>query len=447
MRQLSSIHGHCHRDILTKCLRKALEDIVTLMVTNRAAIQKVADDTESLRGLYPQFKAAGSFLESIDSHESNEHCFSIISERQFEFDDVVTNSQAYRRVLVAATQTLKTNNRENTLGGGTAIDTTIASGPLEKQNNITQTANQSRKINASLPPRNGGLKSKTTASSSSATLPEDSQSQSTIIKDSNTFAQQLRGYLDHVEGEMGSAAKENAQLRQMLKEKVNEVEITEIEKDMEAERADDAENRLKVALAENAQLRTECEALLNGRAEVAAAFYTVNGAYKKLYIEAEARKNDLKTLEAENGNVKKELVQLREAHSDLDFMKQRGENTLTEAIKELEAQEAENIHLFKKLEELQGKKVLLETTQRSLLQTKNLLHDELVSTILQLEETKLEHDKLKQDASNLEDSLPKGCTIHFARINATLVPLQFPTSFDRTLSPPLFQLIYAPKKP
>ncbi|KAF4633673.1 hypothetical protein G7Y89_g4441 [Cudoniella acicularis] len=76
---------------------KAIADIIPLLKINCDAIKKVADGTESLRGLYPQVNKAESFMASIASPNRDETTFSIISERQFEFDDVVRNSTPYQR--------------------------------------------------------------------------------------------------------------------------------------------------------------------------------------------------------------------------------------------------------------------------------------------------------------------------------------------------------------
>jgi len=73
------------------------------LASNQAATQEVAAQTRSLRGLYPKVKVAISLLESsseIDSDFYGSPSVSIDSEKQFEFDDIVTNSQVYRRVLI-----------------------------------------------------------------------------------------------------------------------------------------------------------------------------------------------------------------------------------------------------------------------------------------------------------------------------------------------------------
>jgi hypothetical protein len=228
------------------------------MFTNRAAIQKVADGTESLRGLYPQFNAAKSFLESIDPLDSHEPNFSIISERQFEFDDVVTNSQAYRRVWA---QKLRAKKRETTLGDGETNEATTSSRPSGNEGNGTPGANQSRKINASFPLRAAEAKSKTPASSTPHTALEDSGSQASTLKDPYSFAQQFRGYLDHVEGELQNSAKETSRLREILEKRESEAEGLRAQIQLERDRANSTKSRLENALSDNDRLREKLDEL------------------------------------------------------------------------------------------------------------------------------------------------------------------------------------------
>jgi hypothetical protein len=72
----------------------------------------MAAQTRSLRRLYPKVKVANSLLESpseVGSAFYGDATVSIDSEKEFQFDDVVTNSQAYRRVLI---QNLKQERKE-----------------------------------------------------------------------------------------------------------------------------------------------------------------------------------------------------------------------------------------------------------------------------------------------------------------------------------------------
>jgi hypothetical protein len=72
----------------------------------------MAAQTKSLRSLYPKVKVANSLLESpskVDSAFYGDATVSIDSEKEFQFDDVVTNSQVYRRVLI---QNLKQERKE-----------------------------------------------------------------------------------------------------------------------------------------------------------------------------------------------------------------------------------------------------------------------------------------------------------------------------------------------
>jgi hypothetical protein len=72
----------------------------------------MAAQTRSLRRLYPKVKVANSLLESpseVDSAFYGDATVSMDSEKEFQFDDVVTNSQVYRRVLI---QNLKQEIKE-----------------------------------------------------------------------------------------------------------------------------------------------------------------------------------------------------------------------------------------------------------------------------------------------------------------------------------------------
>ena len=99
--------------------------------------------------------ASKSFLESFESLSGDEQTISIVSERQFEFDDVVTNSQAYRRVLVAATHTLRNRHSENISVREDSHNLSLHERTLGKEANTlgTQGADQARKINAVAPPK------------------------------------------------------------------------------------------------------------------------------------------------------------------------------------------------------------------------------------------------------------------------------------------------------
>jgi hypothetical protein len=139
------------------CHRKAMGDILNGLVSagNRTLIQKVAEDTKSLQGMYPKSNAAKSFLDSLESAGSNEANLSMISEQQFEFDDLLTNSQAYRRVLVAATHALKKNMGGTAEEIGDVNELASKGAQLGKGNNSTEGANQSRKMSAAPGPARG----------------------------------------------------------------------------------------------------------------------------------------------------------------------------------------------------------------------------------------------------------------------------------------------------
>lgn len=203
--------------------RKVLADIIPLIQSNRPAIQKVARDTESLRGLYPEVDDTKSFLESIESTGTEEPTLSVISERQFEFDDDVTNSQAYRRVVVAATRTLKESHGRNT----SVDDKSRSLGAKDKQDStlVPHEANQSRKISTA-----------TQSKSLEASAPEEVLLNSNIrpiaTLDPNNFVQQLRGYVNHVDDIEQKLLRATAEIEQLHTEmeKVRHENIANLEK-------------------------------------------------------------------------------------------------------------------------------------------------------------------------------------------------------------------------
>jgi hypothetical protein len=350
--------------------RKAIGDILTRIgsTKNRALIQKVAEDTKSLQGIYPKSNAAKSFLDSLESAGSNEANLSMISEQQFEFDDLVTNSQAYRRVLVAATHALKKNM------GGTAGETADVnelaskSAQLGKGSNSTEGANQSRKLSAAPGPARGFKHSPITNSGGDPGL-QDNHSQQTI-NDPHSFAQQLRGYLDHVEGESRNAAKENARLHVSLEEEATATQAITSQLHITTKRAEHAERELKLALMKNEGVVRDLTHLLeaSGQLEIASVeedevvtklrskmnhwverAEKAEGQYAKyehLYDEyyrmfrglqatvdfhrrnTEKLQSNLETSKAETASAKKELEQLRAVQKDLSALFQKGNDML-----------------------------------------------------------------------------------------------------------------------
>ena len=85
---------------------------------NQAMIQNIAHEAQSLRELYPRVKVARSILDAPSDSGSilGDTRSSIISDREFEFDDLVINSQAYRRALQAAKRELRKGGVQQTEG-------------------------------------------------------------------------------------------------------------------------------------------------------------------------------------------------------------------------------------------------------------------------------------------------------------------------------------------
>jgi hypothetical protein len=362
--------------------RKALGDILNLMVSakNSALFQKVANDTKSLRGLYPESNAAKSFLDSLESTGASETNFSVISEQQFEFDDLVTNSQAYRRVLVAATHALKKNTGGTSGEVGDVNEINSEGAQLGKGSNGTEGANQSRKMSAA-PGQARGLKHSPIATSGEDSGLQDSESRQSIINDPQSFAQQIRGYLDHVEGESRNAAKENEQLRERLREqetaassvifqlqdataragkaetelaialKVGEemdrrikrvlkslsqcedtsreksdlITILQSKANELVEIAEEAEKKLKIAEAEAARSRAMSSEIRQYCGDQVDSFRTkMHEGYKEI----ETLKSDLETSKAEAATVKEQLEEFRVIQRDLSVLFQKGNHLL-----------------------------------------------------------------------------------------------------------------------
>ena len=389
------------------------------MASNRATIQKVADGTQSLRGLYPQFNSAKSFLDSIDSDESHDREFSVLSERQFEFDDVVTNAQAYRRVLVAATHTLRTNSREHAASDDTRAGTTINSGPSGQHNGSPQSANQSRKMNANLPSSSGGLMSQSTGSSSSDALLGKPSSQSSTFGDSNSFAQQFRGYLDNVEGELRNSAEEAARLKALLQEKDAIVENLQKEIVENQYRRAIAEDRLRKSEAEEASLQATVGALATEIKELghrlAMAKHELNISEEKYYEELHAAK-----------------IRYKQLH-----MKHRDD--LSRVTRRLVESETEKDNLKKTLQSREKSLV-------DVLHTLSLHTADLTTKECQIQTLEIDLILLRQYGRNFVDSVRSSRAAQLG--NIMLVPMQSPGWLDESLKgPPQFQVIFAPTSP
>ena len=195
------------------CFRKALADINPVLKSNQDAIQRVADETESLRGMYPLVNVAKSFLESSESVNQKELSLLTLSEREFEFDNIAINSPAYRRVLNAASHTLRTSQSGNILGTGNLSDPSVEDVSRQQSSSpTTQSANQARKISNTAPLR-------TVSSSATEKEPHNDKNRRPTTRATNSFMEQLRGLLDHAEGELQSANEETMQLRDLIQEK------------------------------------------------------------------------------------------------------------------------------------------------------------------------------------------------------------------------------------
>jgi hypothetical protein len=319
-------------------------------------IQQVAEDTKSLRGMYPKSNTAKSFLDSLESTGVNETNFSVISEQQFEFDDLVTNSQAYRRVLVAATHALKKN-----IGGtageiGDVNELSTEGAQLGKGSNSTEEANQSRKMTAAPVPARG-LKPSPIANPEDNPGLQDNHSQQSTINDPQSFAQQIRGYLDHVEGESRNAAKENAHLRERLEERETATKAVVSRLLIVTKRAEHAETDLEISSKKNEEVVRDLQSQLaywvtivkktEERLEVAEKEVAQSKTFKKnleaeyrflvrglenglrdLTEDADAMRSDLETSKAETATFKQELEKLRAVQHELSVLFQKGNDLL-----------------------------------------------------------------------------------------------------------------------
>jgi len=359
--------------------RKAIGDILTRIVSvkNRALIQKVAEDTKSLQGMYPKSNAAKSFLDSLESVGSNEANLSMISEQQFEFDDLVTNSQAYRRVLAAATHALKKNM------GGTAGETgdvnELASKSAQsgKGSNSTEGANQSRKLSAAPGPARGFKHSPITNSGGGPGL-QDNHSQQTI-NDPHSFAKQFRGYLDYVEGESRNAANENTHLRERLEEKETATKAVVSQLQIATKRAEHAETELDIASKNNEQVVLEVQHLQDVAKQLEAASTKKDGVianfksrmdeWDKVFIKLDSQRLDwtdraekaekrLEVAEVEVAQSKSQIKNLHKFYEDIvEILRSKLREKAIDVDKsrsDLEVSKAETASAKKELEQLRA---------------------------------------------------------------------------------------------
>ncbi len=301
---------------------------------NRALIQQVAEDTKSLRGMYAKSNAAKSFLDSLESTGVNETNFSVISEQQFEFDDLVTNSQAYRRVLVAATHALKKNIGGNAVGISDVNELASEGAQLEKGSNSTEEANQSRKMTAA-PVLARELKHSPIADPRENPGLQDNHSQQSTINDPQSFAQQIRGYLDHVEGESRTAAKENAHLRQRLEEREAATKDVVSQLLIVIERAELAETELEISSKINKEVvrqRDYCADIAekaDKRLDVSELHVAdLKEKYGYLQREFDGKQRELaralQVSKEETATLKKELEKLLGVQHELNVLFQKG---------------------------------------------------------------------------------------------------------------------------
>ena len=98
--------------------RDSLFEITQLLHRNAPDLQKTVERTQSLRRSHPQVKVAESIYSQDDrlSVYSARDSMLASSELDFDFDDIVVNSAAYRRVLGAAKQILSTSKHDVPLG-------------------------------------------------------------------------------------------------------------------------------------------------------------------------------------------------------------------------------------------------------------------------------------------------------------------------------------------
>jgi chromosome segregation ATPase len=171
--------------------------------------------------------------------------------------------------LVAATHALKKNMGANVEGVGDDKEVASGGGQGAKGNNSTEEANQSRKMTAAPVPARK-LKPGPIANPGENPGLQDNQSQQSTPNDPQPFAQQFRGYLDHVEGESRNAAKENAHLRERLEERETETKAVVSQLLIVTKRAELAETELEIASKNNEELVSNLQVALTEKDDVIA---------------------------------------------------------------------------------------------------------------------------------------------------------------------------------
>lgn len=370
--------------------------------------------------MYPEVNAAKSFLESFESPNRDEPTISIVSERQFEFDDVVTSPQAYRRVLVAATHTLRTRHSGNVLANGDINDP----GHNKASDLSTQGASQDRKISAAAP-------SRSPIPSSLNKVSQNGLNRRTTISDPINFVQQLRGYVDQVEGELMSATDETVQLREMMEEKDRLIQ--------------DLENRLQTSAAQFENIKwklrqemQDCKAMLGNQIDKMRAAHREQ--VNSLENVISTGKMELKDRIEKEVAAKKHLIAEMEAYKSqmlhLHAMLDKTENNLQSTTKELHATQNEmhNAH-----EALIAEKRKLEAEMEKYNSFADY-HQKTCQAFI------AECKRLEQKSRNREESFQKGNATQFGSI--LLVPFQSPAWLDvQGKGPHIWEAFDAPETP
>jgi hypothetical protein len=316
-------------------------------------MQEVADGTQSLRGLYPHVNAAKSFLESSKSQsgsgdEKTYSMVSIVSEKIFEFDDFLTSSQVYRRVLIAATHTPRNTKSENFIPNRDSSQI-----PLNRTNSNednptgTNTANQGRKIRPSVPPRNG--------------LPPIAATEIHIdpalrmnTTHSDAFLQQSRECNDPLEGDLGEATDMTMKLRETVQQR--DTEINRLESDFQSSvaKVPEADLQLEQALARERQHSAECQPVFQRlQAEL--------DKYRKLYNDAFADIHSVRRmLQAQEVKCKTLELNLTTSQSETEVVSEEMQRHKEEAQlhkensqrlrKDAQRHERERVEMVRKIE-------------------------------------------------------------------------------------------------
>lgn len=99
-------------------------EITKLLQRNAPELQKTVERTHSLRLSHPEIEVAMSLYnqEGQDSLYAATECFQAPSELEFDFDDIVVNSAAYRRALVAAQRQIPITQQDDSGGLANVLD-------------------------------------------------------------------------------------------------------------------------------------------------------------------------------------------------------------------------------------------------------------------------------------------------------------------------------------